>query len=70
MKLKSYLFMGLSLAAFAACDESHNDWVQQEQNEQPATVTFGNNGAVAPVATINFASMPAEASMTKLRIFL
>jgi len=63
MKLNSYLFMGLALAAFAACDESHNDWVQQEQNEQPATVTFGNDGAVTPVATINFASLPAEPTL-------
>lgn len=60
MKLKSYLFLAFAALAMTACNEDFGDWKQQATNEQEAAVTFGNDGAVAEVALIDFATIPED----------
>ena len=59
--MKKYIYSVLVLAAtmLAACTGDYTDWADPQQNEQPATVTFGD-GSVTEVGLIDFAQVTAS----------
>lgn len=56
MKIKSYLLLGLAAFALASCDESFNDWTEQNTNAQSDAIQFGN-ASIQTVDLIDFTNI-------------